>query len=340
MLDQPKTEDNGQGFPNTPTPTSAQAVVVTGPQEITLQTVKLKPLGAEEVRVRTRYTSISAGTERMLLTGQLVEMAGLPFPCIPGYETVGEVIEVGPDVPKREEWLGRWAFVGGSYGYEDVTAAWGGQAEYVANDYRKVYRLPDGLDPAVAVAIAPAATAWHAVELANPQPGERVLVLGQGPIGQFAAQAAKLRGAQVAVADISAERLAQTMVGDIKIDLSRETAKAKLDGPLDLLIDATGKMEAIAANLMQVRARGRVLLLGFYQRIELPFAIPFIKELTFQPSREWAAEDILAVGAALADGRLQAAHLFTSRFPISEIQAAYRAALDPQAGLKVLIEWE
>ncbi len=318
---------------------STLAVVVPGPHQITLQQVKLRPLGPEEVRLRTRYTSISAGTERMLLAGQLVEMAGLPFPCIPGYETVGEVIEVGPDVPDRTEWLGKWAFIGGSYGYEGVTAAWGGQAEYVSNDYRKVYRLPAGLDPAQAVAIAPAATSWHGVELVAPQPGERVLVLGQGPIGQFAAQAAKLRGAYVIVADLSAERLERASVADQKIDLSRETLKEKLDGPLDVLIDATGKMEAIAAQLMSVRARGRVLLLGFYQRIELPFAIPFIKELSFQTSREWAAEDIPAVGVALAAGQLQAVHLFSARFPISQIKEAYAAALDPQSGLKVLIEW-
>jgi 3-hydroxyethyl bacteriochlorophyllide a dehydrogenase len=317
---------------------SAWAVVVPGPHEITLQTVKLRPLGPEEVRLRTRYTSISAGTERMLLAGQLVEMAGLPFPCIPGYETVGEIIEAGPQVPEPQEWLGRWAFIGGSYGYEGVTAAWGGQAEFVSNDYRKVYRLPEKLDPALGVAIAPAATSWHGIELMAPQPGERVLVLGQGPIGQFAAQAARLRGAHVAVADLSAERLEKASA-DLKINLSHETLKEKLEGPLDLLIDATGKMEALAAQLMPVRARGRVLLLGFYQKIELPFAIPFIKELSFQTSREWAAEDIPAAGAALAEGRLQAAHMFTARFPISQIKEAYAAALDPQSGLKVLIEW-
>ncbi|HEX2914178.1 MAG TPA: zinc-binding dehydrogenase [Chloroflexia bacterium] len=316
-----------------------QALVVTGPDQFGLQQVKLRPLGSEEIRVRTHYTSISAGTERMLLRGQLVEMAGLPFPCIPGYETVGEVIEVGPEVPEPQFWLGRMAFIGGSYGYEGVTSAWGGQAQYVSADYRKAFLLPEKLDPALAVAIAPAATAWHGIELAAPAPGERVLVLGQGPIGQFAAQAASLRGADVAVADLSAERLARCVAGEPKIDLSRETLKERLNGPLDLLIDATGKMEALATHLMSVRPRGKVLLLGFYQRIDLPFAIPFLKELSFQPSREWAAEDIPAVGQALAEGHLQAEHMFTARFQISRIHEAYAAALDPAAGLKVLIEW-
>ncbi len=320
--------------------TQSRAVVVNGPHDLELRQVELQPLGPEEVRLRTRYTSISAGTEKMLLAGQLVEMAGLPFPCIPGYESVGEVIEVGAEVPEPERWLGQPAFVGGSHGYNGVTSAWGGQSQYVTTAYKKAFLLPPGLDPALAVAIAPAATAWHGIQLLNLQPGQRVLVMGQGPIGQLAAQAAVLSGAQVAVADVEANRLESAVAGDPKIDLSQESLKQRLDGPLDVLIDATGKMEAIAAQLMSVKARGKVLLLGFYQRIDLPFALPFIKELGFQTSREWADEDILAVGAALAAGELQVAHLFTHHFKIDDIKEAYSKALNPGAGLKVLIEWD
>ncbi len=315
---------------------TTDAIVVPQPHELTFQSVRLKPLGREEVLLKTRYTSISAGTERMLLAGQLVEMAGLPFPCIPGYETVGEIIEVGPDVP--DGFLGQLAFIGGTYGYEGVTPAWGGQSRYLSADYRKAFLL-EGLDPAQAVAIAPAATAWHGVELINPQPGELVLVLGQGPIGQFAAQAAKLKGAIVVIADVVPDRLERAVAGDYKIDLSHETLKERLPAKIDVFIDATGKMPAISASMIHMQTRGRVLLLGFYQRIELDFAIPFIKELSFRPSREWAAEDIPAVMQALRTGQLQAAHLFTHRFPIAEYKAAYQAALENPACLKVLMEW-
>jgi 3-hydroxyethyl bacteriochlorophyllide a dehydrogenase len=315
---------------------TTEAIVVPQPYELTFQTVKLRALGRDEVLVKTRYTSISAGTERMLLAGQLVEMAGLPFPCIPGYETVGEVIETGPDVP--EGFLGQLVFIGGSYGYEGVTPAWGGQSRYISAPYQKAFRL-NGVDPAQAVAIAPAATAWHGVELIAPQEGELVLVLGQGPIGQFAAQAAKLKGATVVVADVVASRLEKAAAGDYKIDLSHQTLKEGLPGQIDVFIDATGKMPAISANLMQMKARGRVLLLGFYQKIELNFAIPFIKELSFRPSREWAAEDIPAVIEALRQQRLSAAHLFTHRFPIAQYQVAYQTALEDPECLKVLMEW-
>lgn len=316
---------------------TTEAIVVPQPHELTFQTVKLRPLGRDEVLVKTRYTSISAGTERMLLAGQLVAMAGLPFPCIPGYETVGEVIEAGTDVP--EGFMGQSVFIGGSYGYEGVTPAWGGQSRYISAPYQKAFRL-DRIDPAQAVAIAPAATAWHGVELIAPQPGELVLVLGQGPIGQFAAQAAKIKGATVAIADVVASRLERAVVGDYKIDLNHETLKDRLPAKIDVLIDATGKMPALSSHLMQMQSRGRVMLLGFYQKIELDFAVPFLKELSFRPSREWATEDIFAVIEAFREGQLQANHLFTHRFPVSQYVEAYQNALENPECLKVLLEWD
>lgn len=314
-----------------------KAVVVPEPQQLKLQTVKLKERGPKDVLVKTRYTSISAGTERMLLAGQLVQMAGLPFPCIPGYETVGEIVEIGEEVPS--EYLGQTVFVGGAYGYDGFTSAWGGQSQYVQVEYNKAFRLDARINPAEAVAIAPAATAWHGVTLINPKPGDLVLVLGQGPIGQFAAQAAKLKGATVVVADVVASRL-ENAVADLKINLSEESLKDKLPRKADILIDATGKMDVIAANLIHCRDRAHVLILGFYQKIELPFAMPFLKELSFQPSREWATEDIQAVIKALAESQLQASHLFTHHFSIQQITEAYAAALQNPNSLKVLINWE
>lgn len=315
---------------------TSQAVVIPGPQSVTLQTVRLQEAGPRDVLVKTRYTSISAGTERLLLAGQLVEMAGLPFPCIPGYETVGEVIEIGPEVPPT--YLGQTVFVGGAYGYEGFTSAWGGQSQYLQVEYSKAFPLGPAVNPAYAVAIAPAATAWHGIQLINPQPNDLVVVLGQGPIGQLAAQAAHLKGATVVVADKVSSRLINA-VADLKVDLNHETLKDKLPRKADILVDATGKMEAISANLLHCRERGRVLLLGFYQKIELAFAMPFLKELSFQPSREWAAEDIPAVIKALAEGQLQTAHLFTHHFPISDIETAYATTLQNSDCLKVLIEW-
>lgn len=317
---------------------TAQAIVVSGPQQLNFIDVRLRDLGADEVLIKTEFTSISAGTERLLLAGHLVKMAGLPFPCIPGYETVGEVIEIGANVSPH--FIGQKVFVGGSYGYvEGITPAWGGQSSYLTADWHKVFVLTE-LNRMDAVAIAPAATSWHGVDVINPQPGELVVVLGQGPIGQLAAQAAKLRGATVAVCDISQARLDNAVVADIKINTSDDILKDKLPRKADVLIDATGKMDVVHSNITALRDRARVLLLGFYRKIEMDFAWPFLKELSFHISREWTSEDIPAVMQALTVGNLRASHLFTHRLPITSYQEAYELALNDPKCIKVLLEWE
>ncbi len=315
---------------------TAQALVVSAPNVMSLTDVRLREIKSDEVLVRTRYTSISAGTERLLMAGNLVEMAGLPFPCIPGYETVGEIVEVGEDVSPN--FVGEMAFIGGSYGYENVTPAWGGQSSYISADYRKTYLL-NGIDPVSAVAIAPAATSYHGVELIDPQPGEIVLILGQGSIGQLAAQFAKLKGATVVVSDTVQDRLDHSFAADVKINVSTDTLKDKLPGKVDVLIDATGKMEVISASVTALRERARVLMLGFYRKIELDFAWPFLKELSFHASREWSAEDIPAVIEALASGKIKTDYLFTHRYPFTNYQEAYTAAFHNPYCLKALLEW-
>jgi 3-hydroxyethyl bacteriochlorophyllide a dehydrogenase len=303
---------------------------------MTFTDVRLREIGPEEVLIKTQYTSISAGTERLLMAGHLVEMANLPFPCIPGYETVGEIVEVGEAVSPN--YVGELAYVGGSYGYEKVTPAWGGQSSFVSTHYSKAHLL-NGLDPVSAVAIAPAATSWHAIELMNIKPGEVVLVLGQGPIGQLAAQAARLKGATLVICDTIESRLELAPAGDIKVNISTTTLKDKLPGKVDVMVDATGKMEAISSNITALRDRGRVLLLGFYRRIDLDFAWPFLKELSFHASREWAVEDVPAVMEAMHLGKLKTDYLFTHKFKISEYKEAYAAALHNPYCLKALIEW-
>jgi 3-hydroxyethyl bacteriochlorophyllide a dehydrogenase len=316
---------------------TAQALVINGPNDISFTQIKLKEIGPEDVLVKTLYTSISAGTERMLVGGDLAAIANVPFPCVPGYETVGEIVEVGSAVPPN--YVGELVYIGGSFGYVDVSSYWGGQSSYVSTHYSKAYLL-NGLNPIDAVAIAPAATSWHGVELVDVKPGEIVLVMGGGPIGQLAAQAAKLKGAVVVLADKHQEKLDQAYGVDIKVNVSNTNLKDKLPGKIGVLIDATGKMDAIASNLILMQDKGRVLLLGFYRRIELDFVWAFLKELSFHASKEWAPEDVPAVIEAMRAGNIKTEYLFTHRFKIADYADAYAAALRNPHCLKALMEWE
>jgi Threonine dehydrogenase and related Zn-dependent dehydrogenases len=72
----------------------AKAIVMPAAGQIEIRRVALKPLGPDDVLIRTALTSISAGTERMLFKG-IMPHPMLQFPVVPGYETVGVVVETG-----------------------------------------------------------------------------------------------------------------------------------------------------------------------------------------------------------------------------------------------------
>ena len=304
--------------------------------------VETPPLGAHDVHIKTRYTSVSAGTERMLLAGAMGPIAGLHFPLIPGYETVGEIVECGDSIAADDAagLVGKMAFVGGVPGYPAYTAAWGGQAADIVVSRERIHLL-DGITPDFAgVALAPAATAWHGIARANIQQGDLVVILGQGPIGSLAAQVAQGAGARLVVGvDTVPERL-RLSPAMLKVDPAHTDLKEALNGDqIDVLIDATGKMEVLNAAIPLVRQGARVVMLGFYRTIALDFGPVFTREITLLPSREWAAADIPASLDAMRRGTLDPAPLFTHRLPIERLTDIYDIALNDPTCLKVLIEW-
>lgn len=312
-----------------------QAVVIPEANRVELREVELTPPGPDDVIVRTAYTSISAGTERMLLGGRLPHPM-LRFPIVPGYETVGRVVERGANVPRELD--DRWVYVGGARCFVDVNAAWGGQAQTLIVDHRRVVPL-DGVDPREGVLMALAATALHGIDLLGPREGQRALVLGQGPVGQFAARIARARGSWVAAADRVASRLA-CAAADQLIDAGERPLGEALDAPVDLIVEATGSMSALAGALSQLADGGTILLLGYYDAIELPYMPLFLKQARLITAREWAPGDLARAGELLRSGALDADRLLTHHMPIAEVAAAYDIALNDQDCLKLTLEWD
>ena len=314
--------------------TTTKAVVITAPGQVALQTVTLKTPGPDDVVVQTVYTSISAGTERMLLAGQMPHPM-LSLPVVPGYETVGQVVETGAHVDPA--WRGRWVYVGGALCYEGVNAAWGGQAATLFTNVQRVTPL-DGIDPKTGVLLALAATALHGIDRLNPSPGQRVLVLGQGPVGQLAARLAAQRGAWVAVADRIASRL-QCAVADQIVNVATTPLTEGVTEPVAAIVEATGSMEALAAALPLLATGGTVLLLGYYQQLQLPYMPLFLKEAQLLTAKEWRPGDLNRCRDAMANGTLAVTSLLTHQRPVHAISDAYQIALHEPDCLKLVLDW-
>jgi 3-hydroxyethyl bacteriochlorophyllide a dehydrogenase len=277
----------------------------------------------------------------MLLDGRMPHPA-LSFPVVPGYETVGQIIKVGSKV--SQDLLGQWVYVGGARCFNGVNPAWGGQSQYISAEAKRVVTL-NGVRPDVGVLLALGATALHGATVAQIKRSDRVLVLGQGIVGQLVARLAKRAGAnQVIVMDRVDVRL-EAAQADQKINVSQESLEEALGpggGNINVIIEATGSMPALSSALPMLADNGRIVLLGYYDHIDIPFAPLFMREARILVAREWAFGpdgDLPKIRDILANNEIDVSTLLTHRVPIERIQAAYRLALEDSSCLKVVLEW-
>jgi 3-hydroxyethyl bacteriochlorophyllide a dehydrogenase len=312
----------------------AHAVVITAAHQFGLAPVQLTPAQPQDITIATRYTSISAGTERMLLDGRMPHPM-LQFPVIPGYETVGEVVAVGAEAPP--ELLGQMVYVGGARCFAGVNPAWGGQASHLHVDYQRAVPLT-AMEPRDGVLLALAATALHGVDLAGDLAGKKVLVIGQGPVGQLAARHAKLRGATVYVSDISAERLAKSHA-DKQIIADSTGLAAHGVSDCDVIIEASGKMAALIGAIGCLALNGRIVLLGYYDELHLPYMPLFLKQAQLITAKEWAPGDLQRCRDLIASKKLDVSPLITHQAAITDVVQAYATAFDDVSCIKLVLTW-
>ncbi len=312
------------------------AVVFAQAGELEFRRVTLREPAADEVVVDVRYSSISAGTERLLFRGQLPPIPQLRYPLIPGYEAAGIVVRVGGDVTDVQP--GDEVFVGGSMCFTDVSAAFGGQASRLIKKAAQVVPL-HGIPLAQAPLLALAATSLHGIRRLGDVAGKRVAVVGMGAIGQFAARfLAALEPAALYEVDTNAERLGR-IPSAITVDAGRASLAEAVGSPLDCAVEATGKSEMIGACAKALRVGGSIALLSYYDTLTTPFVDLFTREATLLVAREWTHPDLLAARDMIADGRVDVADLAQSAYPIANYEAAYKTAFEDPATLKVILRW-
>ncbi|MEI8102963.1 MAG: chlorophyll synthesis pathway protein BchC [Chlorobium sp.] len=316
----------------------AKAIVFTGVREIELSDVTLKPLSSTDVLVETWWSSISTGTEKMAWNGMIPSWPFI-FPFIPGYESVGKIMQVGEHV--NESLVGKFAYVAGSFGYEGVNAAFGGASEYIVCPVESITVLENIDNPESGIALPLGATALHIVDLADVE-NKKVLVLGQGAVGILAAELATLMGAKLVAATEPNKKRLNLSTADLKVDPENEDVSAALAGhEFDVLIDSTGIMSAIDTGLRFLKFHGKVILGGYYQRINIDYSQAFQKELSFMAAKQWAKGDLDRVRELIARHKLNAERIFTHRHTVGDnITEAYLKAFNDPDCLKMILLWK
>ena len=220
----------------------------------------------------------------------------------------------------------------------------GGYAEYAVTRPNQCVTLPSGLSLEDGAIIEPLAVALHGINLSGIKTGDKVLVLGAGPIGLAVAFWAKRFGAaRVAVQDIAAfqQTRALGMGADVfVVDPANPVASAEeqLGGKADIVFECVGLPGLIAQAVEQVRPRGTILLLGLCTRPDTFNSFAMLsKEVKLVTSAFFTVPEYEATLAALEQGATAPRMLVSDTIALADTPAVFESLKKRTNQCKVMI---
>lgn len=330
-----------------------KALVYLGPRRMELQDVPEPEPGPGEARVRVAAAAI-CGSD---LHGFREASPRRIPPLVMGHETAGVVDAVGDGVDLNLVGVRVAAMPVVACGSCTICADGhpnlcprrrlmgmdfrGAFAEAFTIEAGQLLELPDGLADDLGSLAEPYANSIHAVDR-SVQPGDRVLVIGAGPIGLFAVRAAVAAGAaQTFVVDRVRDRLdlARAQGGEpVDLDTAAATIAVATDGDgVDVVVDAAGVPQTWALALETARPGGRVEAIGLgAAEGPLPYLQVIAKGLTITGSYACVQKDFERALVELVSGRDEIADWVTA-VPLEDGQAAFEELVDDDRHTKVVL---
>ena len=229
-------------------------------QKVHLETYDLPPVGDDEVRVRLAFTLMSTGTENIVFNRNFEPGTHwedwVKYPFYPGYTGAGVVEEVGKNVTTLK--------VG------DRVASRARHSSHTVTKAESCYRIPDSMTFEQAAWFGLAKITLHGTRRAEYQIGDRIMVIGAGPIGQMAIRWANALGAaSIIVVDAMPTRLELARKGGATTTIAKPIEEAREEilavgngvGPR-VIVDSTGNAAVFSSALRIAANFGRVVLLG------------------------------------------------------------------------------
>jgi (R,R)-butanediol dehydrogenase/meso-butanediol dehydrogenase/diacetyl reductase len=220
----------------------------------------------------------------------------------------------------------------------------GGYAEFAVTRPNQCVRLPTDVSLADGAIIEPLAVALHGVNLSGMKAGDKVLVLGAGPIGLAVAFWAKRMGAsRVAVQDIAEfqrDRALGMGADEFVVDPQDPIggAERELGGKADVVFECVGIPGLINQAVSQVRNRGTILLLGLCTRPDTFNSFAMLsKEVRLVTSAFFTRQEYEASLDALASGAIEPRLLVTDTISLSDTPEIFESLKQRSGQCKVLI---
>lgn len=340
-----------------------QVGLVTGERTLELQEVATPTVSPGRAIVDICYCGICGTDLHAYLSGQ-------PYnPAICGHEWVGHVSAVPAATSQVREGdrvaigvasaCGRCktcqrgnsahcetAFAG-AIGVGPLAATHGGFAQAIAFDISRLYHVPAKLTDTQAALLEPATVAVHALRRTPMNLGDRVVVIGGGPIGLLVLQAAKISGAGCCVLiepEPSRRELGLTLGADLGLDPSAPDFDQGLSDYLgadgaDVVFECAGIARTIQTSVDLVRRGGVVSLVGVAaSQATIDPATWLVKEPNLVSSIAYLHEDFNIAKDLVAQGRIQTDPLHTSTVSLSGMEDAFRRLTEHPTEVKILVD--
>jgi L-gulonate 5-dehydrogenase len=321
--------------------------------------------GPGEVVVAPEATGI-CGSDYHFFTGELSDAAGgSQFPRVQGHEVAGTIAAIGPDcrgelMPGLRVALWPLSACGHCYpcsvGRSNTCDNFkligihvdGGLQDRLAVTQDHVFGI-DTADPAVAAMTEPVSIAVRAVDRTRLQAGEKVVILGAGPIGQCICIVARERGAEVLMIDLQERRLAlsrelgaETLVWESAAEVVSFARRWAGRGGPPVAIDATGAPAAVRAMVEMVASAGRAIQVGMsVEEVTLRIGSLTEKELDLLGVCCCGSGEFGEAVRVVERNADSLARLISHQFPLEQAPDALRFAIgNPNEVMKVVIRSE
>jgi 3-hydroxyethyl bacteriochlorophyllide a dehydrogenase len=304
------------------------AILLSAPGKIGLDQVELIPPTAGDLVVDVDFSGISSGTERLLWTGRMPHFPGMGYPLVPGYESVGRVVDAGADARHR---IGETVFVPGSTNYVGVRGLFGGSARTLVVPSARVTTIAQN-DNSQSVLLALAATAFHAMRTAR---APIDLVVGHGALGRLLARI-------IIASGHPAPTVWETNVarhsGSCGYDVTTPADDPRKD--YRSICDVSGSATILDDAMARLARGGEIILAGFYEdRPSFAFAPAFMREASIRIAAQWEPADLYGVQELLSSSALQLDQIITHTQDAAKAAQAYRTAFEDLDCLKMVLDW-
>lgn len=338
-----------------------KAAVFYAPRDIRVETVDKPEAGVGEIVIKVKACGICGSDLHVYKTGVF---SSFGTPRVMGHEFSGEVVALGAGVEEikmcdRVTAAG-YRPCGECYGCRrgqpgrctsKLVVGYqldGGLAEYVlvpnAKLGKSVFMIPSSLSWQEAATIEPVSVAAFVAKLIESKPGQTMVVLGAGMIGQVVLQALKsVHAPRIIVSEVAPKRLAiarkhgaDIVVNPKETDLVKLVAEATSGDMADVVVEVTGSPLVFDQAVEILHPGGTLIQVGMFDtKVEINLNRIIEKNITLKGCLGGSMRRAIEL---MESGKVKTQDLITHRFKLDDIKAAFEAQMNPEDSVKVVVE--